>query len=79
MLRSWDVRADWRHPTPACTAILTRPLATLDDFPAWYLNVTDQMLGRRDVTLQARGFILMRDGGTLVIDAGPDCRCDRPG
>ena len=52
-LRSWDVRADWRHPTPACTAILTRPMPTLDDFPAWYLNVTDRMLGRRDVTLQA--------------------------
>ena len=74
VLRSWDVRAGWRDPTPACTAILTRPMAALEDFPAWYLNVTDQMLGRRDVTLQARGSILMRDGGTLVIDAGPDAK-----
>ena len=72
VLRSWDVRAGWRDPTPACTAILTRPMAALEDFPAWYLNVTDQMLGRRDVTLQARGSILMRDRGTLAIDAGPD-------
>jgi hypothetical protein len=51
-------------------------MATLEDFPAWYLNVTDPMLGRRDVTLQARGSILLREAGTLVIDAGPD-RGDR--
>ena len=46
VFRSWDVRADWRHPTPASTAILPRPMATLRGLSALVLNVTDQMLGR---------------------------------
>jgi len=54
-LRSWDLRADMTQAVPTCTAIVTRPLATQSAFPAWYLNVTDQMLGSRDFIMQVRG------------------------
>lgn len=56
-LRSWDMRANWRDPRPACTAIITRPLHAIADFPAWYLNLTDEMLEERDVTLALRGHV----------------------
>jgi hypothetical protein len=55
-LRSWDVRADLWAEQPACTAILTRPVRTLQDFPAWFVNVTDQIVGKRDFTIDIRGF-----------------------
>lgn len=56
-LRSWDARADVWDAQPACTAILSRPLAETTAFPAWFVNFTDQLLGRRDFTMQVRGFI----------------------
>ena len=55
-LRSWDLRADLWAEQPECTAILTRPVRTTQDFPAWFLNITDQIVGRRDFTIDIRGF-----------------------
>ena len=31
---AWDLRADWRAPDPACSAIMTRPYTELPDFPS---------------------------------------------
>ena len=56
-LRSWDLRADLWDAEPACTAILTRPLRATEEFPAWFVNITDQMLQRRDFTMTARGVV----------------------
>jgi hypothetical protein len=58
-LRSWDVRSDWRASTPRCTAILTRSLNEARDFPAWFVNITDQMMGRRDFTMTIRGYVTL--------------------
>ncbi len=73
-LRSWDIRADWRSPSPACTAIITRPLPTLYDFPAWFLNITDQMIGSRDVTMRVKGYVTTRSAQVLTIDIDRDVR-----
>lgn len=56
-LRSWDVRADWRAPEPQCTAIVTRRLREQREFPAWFLNVTSQLKGSKDVLLHATGVV----------------------
>lgn len=75
-LRSWDVRADWRSPSPVCTAILTRPLPALHDFPAWFLNMTDQILGERDVTMRVAGYVTIDAPRVLTIDIGRDMRIE---
>jgi hypothetical protein len=36
---SWDVRADWRSPNPACSAVMTRSYGTTDEFPVWFFNL----------------------------------------
>jgi hypothetical protein len=66
-LRSWDVRADIWDDQPACTAILTRALPSTEEFPAWFVNITDQMLGRREFTLRARGYVT-RDGAVQPLE-----------
>lgn len=37
--QSWDARTLWTAAPPSCTAIVARPYATLEDFPAWTINV----------------------------------------
>lgn len=59
-LRSWDVRANWRDVSPRCTAIAARPFETRRAFPAWFLNVTSQLSGSKDVQMTARGYITIR-------------------
>lgn len=66
-LRSWDVRADWREPTPRCTAIVTRPLADRRHFPAWFLNVTSQLSGSQDVHMTASGIVTLSSPRTLAV------------
>jgi hypothetical protein len=66
-LRSWDLRADVWDDQPACTAILTRPLHATEEFPAWFVNITDQMMRRRDFTMRVRGYVT-RDGRTQPLD-----------
>ena len=70
-LRSWDVRADMLAPAPTCTAILTRALPTQSDFPAWFLNLTDQILEKRDFTMAVRGYVTTAGRRTLTIEADP--------
>jgi hypothetical protein len=56
-LRSWDLRADLWSDEPACTAILTRSLHATEEFPAWFVNITDQMMGRREFTMHVHGYV----------------------
>jgi hypothetical protein len=65
-LRSWDVRADLWDDDPACTAIITRPLMTTTEFPAWFVNITDQMLRNRALTMRISGFATTASGTTPV-------------
>lgn len=66
-LRSWDVRADLWAEQPRCTAIVTRPFHESSEFPAWFLNITDQMIGRRDFTIRLTG-VVDTAAGTRRID-----------
>jgi hypothetical protein len=36
---SWDLRADWRSPNPACSAVMTRSFSQADEFPVWFFNL----------------------------------------
>ena len=36
---SWDLRADWRAPVPACSAVMTRGYSTIERFPVWFYNL----------------------------------------
>ena len=66
-LRSWDVRADLWDDEPACTAILSRPMRAVEEFPAWFVNITDQMMRRRDFTMTARGVVVGGDGAAKPV------------
>ena len=75
VLRSWDVRADWRSDTPACTAIFDRPYRTASEFPVWFVNILDQLRpGHRDLSLAVTGSITVREAGTLTLLTGQDMR-----
>src|SRR4051812_2430752 len=78
---AWDMRADWRSPDPACSAIMTRSYEDLAEFPAWFFNLpppseswpiaADRPPGAT-VGLRVHGFIDAPDAGVLQIDTGPD-------
>jgi hypothetical protein len=36
---SWDVRADWRAPDPACSAVMTTAWTEFKRFPVWFFNL----------------------------------------
>src|SRR4051812_17671985 len=75
VLRSWDVRADWRADAPACTAIVDRPYRVAEDFPAWFVNILDQLRpGHRDVTMIVTGVVTVAEAGTLLLRTGEDMR-----
>ena len=66
-LRSWDVRADLWDVEPACTAVLSRPFGETEAFPAWFVNITDVMMKRRDFAMTVRGFVTA-DGQTNPVE-----------
>jgi len=37
--RSWDARSLWSSAPPTCSAIVARPYAVGEDFPAWVVNI----------------------------------------
>ncbi|MGH9144101.1 MAG: hypothetical protein ACRD2I_23435, partial [Vicinamibacterales bacterium] len=75
VLRSWDVRADWRAEAPACTAILDRPYRSAAEFPAWFVNILDQLRpGRRDISMAVTGAITVPGAGVFVVRTGEDMR-----
>jgi len=72
-LRSWDVRADWRADSPACTAIVDRPYAEASSFPAWFVNITDfATSGRRSLTMEVSGVARVSERGLFVVDVDRD-------
>ena len=83
VLRSWDVRADWRAEAPECTAIVDRPYETWAAFPVWFVNFTDfvdlpDRVGVRTAgstrrfTLDISGAVTVADAGLFSIDLGRD-------
>jgi hypothetical protein len=75
VLRSWDVRADWYADEPTCTAILDRPYRSAAEFPAWFVNILDQLRpGHRDVSLTVTGAITVPDDGAFTVRTGEDMR-----
>jgi hypothetical protein len=68
-LRSWDLRADLWADEPRCTAILTRPMRTAVEFPAWFVNLSDQMIPRQPLTMTVRGVMAGDEGRLQAIEA----------
>ena len=68
-LRSWDLRADLWDDEPRCTAILTRPMRATSEFPAWFVNITDQMIPRQALTMAVNGVVIGEDDTAHEIDA----------
>ena len=71
-LRSWDLRADLWEEIPRCTAILTRPLRAIEEFPAWYVNLTDHRFGTRDFVMAVRGYVTIDEPTSISVAVGPD-------
>lgn len=76
---SWDIRADWRTPDPACSAIMTRPYAELAEFPVWFFNlppVGDAPLAPEDrppdavTAMTVTGFVHAERAGLLHVENG---------
>ena len=83
VLRSWDVRADWRADAPGCTLIVDRPYAAWAAFPAWFVNFTDFLDLRdrvgvrldestRQFTLEVKGAVTVPDAGRFSIGLDRD-------
>ena len=67
-LRSWDVRANWRDRTPACTAIVDRSYADARSFPAWFVNLLDSIRpGRQDLALDLDGSMRVSSAGVFTL------------
>ncbi len=70
ILRSWDVRADWRADAPVCTAIVDRSYRAAADFPAWWVNLMDFIHpGRPDLALELSGQVRVAEPGTFSLAA----------
>ena len=76
---SWDVRADWRAPDPACSAVMTTGWNVFKRFPVWFYNMppTDRNPPDADdrppyVTLKMTvlGFIDAKEPGSLDLQIG---------
>lgn len=70
VLRSWDVRADWRAEAPTCTAIVDRPYHDAAEFPAWWVNLVDFIKpGRHELALDLSGQMRVNERGTFALAA----------
>lgn len=77
---SWDVRADWRSPDPACSAVMTRGYAVFKEFPTWFFNLRP-VVGNQvqpgdrppyaTFDMRVLGYLDARDGGVLEVQTGP--------
>ena len=72
LLRSWDVRADWRSASPRCTAIFDRPYASRDRFPIWFVNLLQALRPDGDVAIDIDGYVNVNESGTFSIERGAD-------
>jgi hypothetical protein len=78
---SWDMRADWRAPDPACTAVMRRPYQRLEEFPAWFFNLApadNNGLEKQDrppgasAAMTVQGFVSVLEDGLLHVDTSDD-------
>lgn len=78
---SWDVRADWRSPDPACSAVMTSGYRTFRRFPVWFFNLppADNNLPLPDdrppyatTQMTVLGFIDARGPGEIALHVGRD-------
>jgi hypothetical protein len=72
VLRSWDLRADWRSPQPRCTAIFDRAYASREQFPVWFLNLLAALRPGADIALDVDGYVNVNEPGTLSIQTADD-------
>ena len=72
VLRSWDVRADWRAAgSDVHRGDRSAVRARSDAFPAWFLNVLDFVrAGPRDLTLDVTGYARATSPGALERQTG---------
>ena len=77
---AWDLRADWRSPDPACSAIMTRSYQSYREFPAWFFNLPPPNdswplpvdLPPAAITrFRVSGFVTTTAPGILGVDVGP--------
>lgn len=86
ILRSWDVRADWRAETPSCTAIVDRPYVGWSAFPAWFVNIIDFVpreerarrgeSAPRHFQMDVSGMVTVGDAGRFSIELDRDMTLD---
>ena len=78
---SWDVRADWRSPEPACSAIMTRGFRDLHEFPVWFFNLPppneswpqpEDLPPAAHVSMSVQGFVYTPRPGLLHVDTTQD-------
>jgi hypothetical protein len=76
-LRSWDVRANWRDRTPACTAIVDRAYPDARSFPAWFVNLLDAIRpGRQDLALDLNGSMHVSSAGVFTLPRSEGMRIE---
>jgi hypothetical protein len=78
---AWDLRADWRTPDPACSAVMTRSYVISEDLPVWFFNLpppNDSFPDTADrppaatVAMRVHGYLTARSQGVLQFDTRPD-------
>ena len=76
---SWDVRADWRSPDPACSAVMTTPWTEFKRFPVWFFNLppADNNLPTPDdrppyttLKMTVVGYLDAKEPGSLDLQVG---------
>ena len=73
VLRSWDVRADWRADAPRCTAMFDRAYRSRPEFPTWFVNLLRAIRpDTRDVSLDVVGYLSVDRPGTFAVETGQD-------
>jgi hypothetical protein len=77
---SWDMRADWLSPDPACSAVMTRSYPTPARFPVWFFNLPppDDAQNREGyypgqilIRVGIHGFVDAAGPGTLGLQSDP--------
>lgn len=76
---SWDVRADWRSPDPACSAVMTTGWTEYKRFPVWFFNLppADNNLPTADdrppyttLKMTVVGYLDVEEPGSLDLQVG---------
>ena len=78
-IHTWDVRADWRSPSPQCSAVMTRPYRDFKEFPVWFFNLPPVAPAQpqpedrppyAEIDMTVSGYLHADDAGELIIESG---------